>query len=208
MDIKSGYATRYAAQSRQHLYPVEWVVRAFLGAYPNLKLPRDYSGQTVLDLGFGDGRNLLLLHNLGFAISGVEISEEITRDVTSRMRERGITTDLRVGSNARIPFDTQFDCVVACHACYYVEQGTSFDNNLAELRRVLKPDGLLVCSLPMLDTYILAGSEPLGKGHFRLTQDPYGVRVGTIFRAFADEKEIQATFVGFRDFRIGFTDDD
>ncbi len=52
-DIKTLYSERYAKQTVEHVYPVEFVVRAFLGSYPDLKLNRgDYAARSVLDLGF------------------------------------------------------------------------------------------------------------------------------------------------------------
>jgi SAM-dependent methyltransferase len=210
IDIKRLYSERYSKQNAVHLYPVEFVVRAFLGTYPDLKLDRaTYAGRNVLDVGFGDGRNMPLLHNLGFRVHGIEIHEEICRTTAARIRGHGIEADLKVGSNADIPFESNyFDCVLACHACYYVEDGKSFKDNLREIHRVMKENGLFVCSLPMRDTYVLDGATSLGDGHFRIARDPYGVRVGTIFRAFESDDEIQAELGPlFSGIKIGFCDD-
>ncbi len=209
-NIKTRYSERYSKQDVEHLYPVEFVVRAFLGTYPSLKLDRSkYADSTVLDLGFGDGRNIPLLHNLGFKIHGIEIHDDITKITRNRIAPLGIKADLRVGSNVRIPFEKDFfDYVLACHSCYYVEDGTTFNDNLLEVYRVTKKGGLFVCSLPMRDTYLLDGAEAAGKGHWRIKHDPYGLRAGTIFRAFESEDEIIDEFAPlFSDFRIGFCDD-
>ena len=108
-NIKTRYSERYSAQDAQHIYPVEFVVRAFLGTYPELKMDRRrYSASNVLDLGFGDGRNMPLLKNLGFVIYGVEIDENITRAADDRLSRIGIDADLRVGANSRIPFENHF----------------------------------------------------------------------------------------------------
>jgi SAM-dependent methyltransferase len=209
-NIKTLYSERYSKQGVEHIYPVEFVVRAFLGTYPNLKLDRSgYEGNNVLDLGFGDGRNMPLLHNLGFNIYGVEIHEEIVKVARDRIEPLGINTDLRVGSNVRIPFEKDFfQYALACHSCYYVEEGTTFKDNLHEIHRVMKRDGLFVCSLPMHDTYLLEGAETAGKGHWRIKHDPYGLRVGTIFRAFESEAEIVEELEPlFAEVKIGFCDD-
>jgi SAM-dependent methyltransferase len=209
-DIKARYAVRYASQDVRHRYPVEFVVRAFLGTYPRLKLDASrFQGTDVLDLGFGDGRNMPLLRNLGFKIHGVEIHPEIVRSTSEAMDTLGIDADLRVGSNNKIPFPSDFfSAVLACHACYYVEEGNTFKDNLAEIHRVMQRDGLFVLSLPMRDTYILADAEPLGNGHFRIQRDPYGLRTGTIFRAFESEDEIGRELAPlFGDLKIGFCDD-
>jgi len=211
-DIKTLYSERYAKQTVEHVYPVEFVVRAFLGSYPDLKLNRgDYAGRSVLDLGFGDGRNMPLLRNLGFNIHGVEIHEEIVKVALDRIAPLGIKADLKVGSNLKIPFEVEFfDYVLACHSCYYIEEGTTFKDNLREIHRVMKKDGLFICSLPMRDTYVLKGAEPspAGKGHWKIKHDPYGLRAGTVFRAFETENEVSEELGPFfGEARIGFCDD-
>jgi SAM-dependent methyltransferase len=209
-NIKTRYSARYTSQELRHRYPVEFVVRAFLGTYPNLKLdPSGYQGTNVLDLGFGDGRNMPLLHNLGFKIHGVEIHPDIIRSTSEAMEALGIDADLKVGSNRMTPYPSDFfRTVLACHACYYVEEGTTFKDNVAEIHRVMQPGGLFVASVPMRDTYILADAEPLADGHFRIRHDPYGLRTGTIFRAFENEREIEHELAPrLSEIKIEFCDD-
>lgn len=210
-NIALAYSQYYSLRNSDQVYPVEFVIRTFLGKYPNLNLDKTkFSGCRILDLGYGDGRNMPLLHNLGFEIYGVEISEEINRLADSRLHKLGIGASLKIGRNASLPFDDNFfPYVLACHSCYYVEAGMTFDDNLKEIHRVLAPHGTFICSLPMHDTYILEGAERLAGGHFRITNDPYGVRNGTIFRAFESKNEIIETLGKyFGDFSIGFCDDD
>jgi SAM-dependent methyltransferase len=209
-NIISAYNIYYAARTQPHVYPVEFVVRTFLGRYPKLRLdPSTYPGRRILDLGYGDGRNFPLLFNLGFEIAGVEISDEINRQAADRIKTLGISADLRTGHNSSIPFpDKHFAFLLACHSCYYVSEGDTFTDNLHEIARVLEPNGVFVCSLAHQDTYILRDAEPLGGGHYRITHDPYGLRDGTIFRAFASTTEIEEAFGShFIDLRIGYCDD-
>ena len=66
-DVGSRYARRHASRQQGKLYPVEFVVRMFLGSYPRLTMDRaSYAGSAILDLGCGDGRNLAFLRDLGF----------------------------------------------------------------------------------------------------------------------------------------------
>ena len=209
-DIKSLYSKRYSNQTAEHLYPAEFVVRAFLGTYPQLKLaPASYKGKAILDLGYGDGRNMPLLRNLGFRIHGVEIDEAINATVAKRLKQRGLRAVLKQGTNAAIPFDAEtFDFVLACHSCYYVEDGSSFKKNLWEIARVMKDGGTLICSLPMRDTYILKNATGLGNGHWKVTTDPYGLRAGVILRAFENKKQVVAALrPHFRNVKVGFCDD-
>lgn len=201
----------YSTRNAEHVYPVEFVVRTFLGTYPNLKMDRSsYAGSKILDVGYGDGRNMPLLHNLGFQVYGVEISSEINELAEERMKRLGVPVTVKVGRNVSLPFDNGFfQYVLACHACYYVDEGTRFEDSLAETYRVLAPGGVYICSVPMHDTYILQDAEKLGDGYYKIKSDPYNYRKGTIFRAFESREEIAQTFGSrFEDLRIGFCDDD
>ncbi len=210
MSISHQYASRYNNDKANAVYPVEFVVRAFLGTYPNLHMPRDhYEGRRILDLGYGDGRNMPLLHNLGMKIHGVEISEDINRHVQKRMKGLGIHTELKVGTNAHIPYaSAYFQYVLSCHSCYYVEPGDQFHTNLAEIARVLEPGGYLIASLPMVGSYILRNAKFLSDGHYEITRDPYGLRNGTVFRVFRSRQEIRKVFSQFFcNLEIGYCND-
>jgi SAM-dependent methyltransferase len=210
-DLINSYADFYRTRDPVHVYPVEFVVRAFLGNYPRLKTDKSaYPGKAVLDLGFGDGRNMPLLRNLGMSVFGVEISDEICQRATSRMARLGIDVTARVGRNCRIPFaDAAFDYVLACHSCYYVDPGTRFEHNAREISRVLKSGGCLVFSAPKATSYILRDARDLGDGHMEITNDPYGLRNGSILKKFDRESDIEAALApAFKDFAIGSCQND
>jgi len=209
--ITEHYADFYSLKNPLRVYPVEFVVRTLLGTYPGLKLdPATFRGAKILDLGFGDGRNMPLLHDAGFEVYGVEISEEICQLTRSRMERLGVPVRVETGTNSQIPFGHgAFDFVLACHACYYVSPGETFADNLREIARVLRLGGRLIFSLAKTDTYILKDAEQLGNGHYRITQDPYGLRNGAVFRAFASKSEIVDELgVYFSDFALGLCEND
>lgn len=201
----------YEVRNPDYVYPVEFVVRAFLGKYPRLNLDKSkFEGSKILDIGYGDGRNMVLLSNLKFNIYGVEISEEINTLAQKRLTSLGISATLKEGRNINLPFaDEFFQYVLACHACYYIDDGATFETGLNEISRVLEPKGTFICSVPMHDTYILQTAEHLPDGYYRITHDPYNYRQGTVFRAFKTEEEIKKTFQDkFEDIQVGFCDDD
>jgi SAM-dependent methyltransferase len=204
--ITERYESYYDQRNPINVYPVEFVVRAFLGNYPRHKTAGSaYAGQRVLDLGFGDGRNMPLLHNLGMRVFGVEISQEICDLTQARMRRLGYDVETRVGHNSNIPYEDEFfDAVLACHACYYVHSGTRFSDNVTEIARALKSGGSFVFSAPIGSSYIMRDATDLGDGHMQITRDPYGVRNGSILKKFDRAVDIEAELSPtFQDFAIG-----
>ena len=204
-ELAAPYTAYYQLRDPEHVYPVEFVVRAFLGSYPHLSAAGPYAGQRALALGFGDGRNVPLLANLGLQVHGVEISDAICARAAQRLARLGVAADLRVGRNAAIPFDDEFfQHVVACHSCYYVDPGSRFDDNVREIARVMPPNGRLVFSAPIGTSYIMRGARDLGGGHMEIANDPYGIRNGAILRKFDSESEIaQALQPWFDEFSVG-----
>ena len=185
-DLSQAYGAFYRARDPVHVYPVEFVVRAYLGRYPRLAPDvAGYAGTRALDLGFGDGRNMPLLADLGMQVHGVEITAEICRAAVARLARLGVTVDARIGRNASIPFgDGFFQHVLACHSCYYVDPGTTFADNLREIARVTAPGGRFVFSVPIGTSYIMRGARDTGDGHMEIANDPYGVRNGSILKKF------------------------
>src|SRR5579863_10133244 len=191
-NVQKTYTAFHKERIKMPIYPTEWVIRTFLGKYQNLNLDKSkYKDANLLDLGFGDCRNMPLLNDCGFKIHGVEIHEEIIASAELRLQDLGITADLRRGTNANIPYkDGFFDFVLACHSCYYVDKETSFNDNLIEITRVLKKDGVFIASLPAPDNYILKNCIPLENGHVKITNDIFNLRNGYVFRIFENQEEV------------------
>ncbi|MDO9227515.1 MAG: class I SAM-dependent methyltransferase [Pseudomonadota bacterium] len=179
-------------------YPAEYVIRIFRGSYPHLAMPKPQSGQSVLDVGCGDGRHLPFFASLGLDAHGVEIAAPIVEQLRGRLAPLGIAADrLRVGSCASLPFaDATFDYVMAWNSAYYMSlDGADFTAHAAELTRVLRPGGWLVISVPKPSAFIFAGSEPAPTPGCRIVrQDPFGVRNGEMMRVFQDGAELAAAF--------------
>ena len=205
------YTSYYKENTVGSVYPTEFVIRSFLGKYPRLQSEKTrYSGKKILDLGFGDGRNMTLLRDLGFQIHGVEVTDEICEQIKAQMLERGIQIESKKGRNSGIPYsDSYFDFILACNSCYYVDEGCSYNDNLREINRVLKPGGKFIHSLPMGTTFIMNEAVDTGNGHMRITRDPYGVRVGSILKKYDNASEIERDLSPFfNNISIGSCKDD
>lgn len=209
-DIDSSYERFYAKRSGTRVYPTEFVVRTFLASYPGLRFERPPAGARVLDVAFGDGRNTTFLCDQGFAVSGIEITQGIVDQTRARLERLGQQADLRVGRNSRIPFgDGAFDCILACHCCYYCDEGESFDYNMREYARVLQPGGWLVASVASADSYIFQGATVLPDGSRRVQGDPYGNRNGYRLQAFEHSADIERALAPwYTGFSFGFAAND
>ncbi|MBX3025121.1 class I SAM-dependent methyltransferase [bacterium] len=100
----------------------------------------------VLEVGFGPGRTLQRMAELVIRgrVAGVDLSDDMVAAATRRCQRyiaRG-RMELRHGSVERLPFpDGFFDKALSVHTLYFWEQP---EQACAELRRVLKRDGVLV----------------------------------------------------------------
>ena len=204
-DIDEKYSDFYLKQNHTKVYPTEFVVRTFLAKYPDLNFNPPKSGENVLDMAFGDGRNTAFLCDQGFNVAGVEISQKIIDKASERLNDLGYSPELRIGRNSNIPFSNgHFSCILACHCFYYCDEGENFLDNVMEYSRVLKSGGFLVASLAHTDSYIFKGSVRRADGTFTVCNDPYSNRNGYRLMAFTQANEIEvALSKNFTNFSIG-----
>jgi SAM-dependent methyltransferase len=147
------YGRMFAAEDRQWWYAgMRAIARALLEpALPPGRL-------RVLDAGCGSGGNLAWLAGFGRAL-GVDLSAE----ALALSRRRGASA-VR-GSVLALPFaDASFDVVTSFDVLYH--RWVSDDHTaLLELRRVLKPGGLLLLRVPALRVLWGAHDEAVHSRH-------------------------------------------
>lgn len=95
----------------------------------------------VLDFGCGYGRITKQISELGYSdVIGIDSSKEMINRGLSDYPE----LDLRHLSTEVFPFaDGEFDSIVLCAVLTCIREQSSRDNVLRELRRVLKPHGVI-----------------------------------------------------------------
>jgi len=193
-------------------YPNEYIIRIFMGSNPRLNLDKSrYRKQRICDVGCGDGRNLVLFHDLGLETHGVEITEEIVSATRLRLKTvENIDAQIRVGTNDDIPYeDSCFDYLLSWGACYYMGEQEDFGQYVKEFARVLKPSGYLILLIPKPTHFIFKGSMTVRPGYQLIRNDPVGIRNGEILRIFENEREIQEVFgQNFDHFIMGSQEDD
>jgi len=191
--LKQRYGRHYRNKPTTNLYPTEFVVRYYLGSYPNLQNKNQtYHGKNILDIGCGDGRNIPFLSALGFNVYGLDICQEIIDKCHQNLEYNKTNAILGVGSSAKAPYsDSFFDHILGCHSLYYVQQGSSFKDNLREMHRLLKLGSYLFFSVPMASSYLLRSSIHTGNNHAVITSDPLKLRNGETIKYYNTIAEIK-----------------
>ena len=113
-----------------------------------------------------------------------------------RLNNLNINATLKVGKNTNIPFeDSFFDIILSSASCYYLDDNTSFEDNIKEYLRVLKKDGILIANFPEKSkNFICQNSIDLGNGNIIIKNDIFNLRNGYTFRVFENEEEIKNYF--------------
>ncbi len=117
-------------------------------------------GQRILDLGTGTGVLAREFARSGSVVAGLDISANQVEAARQLALEQGLEIDFGVAPAEEIPFeDACFDVATANQCWLYFD----LMRVIPELRRILRPDGLLMVShfshLPRLDPIARASEE-------------------------------------------------
>lgn len=108
------------------------------------------SGKDVLDVASGEGYGSAMLASRARSVIGVDISAEAISHASARYAN-GSNLSYMEGSAASIPLgDDSVDVVVSFET---IEHLLEQEEMMAEIRRVLRPDGILVMSSPNKEVY-------------------------------------------------------
>jgi glycosyltransferase involved in cell wall biosynthesis/SAM-dependent methyltransferase len=120
-------------------------------------------GKDVLDLASGEGYGSAMLSSIANSVVGVDIA----RDAVKHSQQTYLQKNLRfmVSSCAEIPLpDASIDVVVSFETLEHHDQ---HEEMMAEVKRVLRPDGLLIISTPDKYRYSV---EPGYKNEFHVKE--------------------------------------
>jgi ubiquinone/menaquinone biosynthesis C-methylase UbiE len=107
------------------------------------------AGRDVLDAACGEGYGSAWLARTARSVTGLDIDVPTVRQARDTYPARNVRFE--VGSVAAMPFgDASFDCAVSFETLEHIAEQEAM---LGELRRVLRPDGLLIISTPNRPEY-------------------------------------------------------
>ncbi len=115
---------------------------------------------SILDIGGGDGDVITTLAGKGHRCLGMDISDVRLKKYEEKAKQFGIT-QLLGNVEEKIPLDDGVLDVVLCGEI--IEHVPDNDKALEEIRRVLKPDGQFIVSVPYKETLKMAKCPECGK---------------------------------------------
>lgn len=125
----------------------------------------------ILDIGFGVGRHTILLAKEDFDVYGIDTSPTGLEYAIRWSKKERVTVKLNVGEMTHLPFDSDFfDLVLAWNVIYH---GTSnyIRKTLSEIKRCLKLDGYLLCTLISTQNNKYGLGEEIERGTFVIAEE-------------------------------------
>lgn len=103
------------------------------------------AGAKLLDIGCGLGREAFALSDMGFHVTGIDISREVITQVRQLAAGKGYNIPFDVYDGRTLPFpDDSFDAVLVWAQTFGLLYGDGYkQDSLAEWKRVLKKNGLV-----------------------------------------------------------------
>lgn len=122
-------------------------------------------GKSVLDLACGEGYGSFMLAQHATQVLGIDISDETIVDAQKKYCNKVNNLSFQQGSVSKLMLDDSvFDVVTSYETIEHLYEQSEM---LAEIRRVLKPDGILIISSPNKPVYSKNGDY---QNHFHVKE--------------------------------------
>lgn len=193
--MKSPYSKKY----RDHylninkVYPSIFALKMFLGMNPDLNLRgENFEDKKILDVGFGDGRDLLLFNQLGFEVFGVEVDKDVVEHTSEKLKNIGVNAFLSVGSNEETGFSNNtFDFVYSSAALMYLRDSSSdIHKILRHVYEIVKPGGTVLGTLARHDTHVVNESTQIDNNRIILKDPFFRQREGQLYWLHNSKEEV------------------
>jgi ubiquinone/menaquinone biosynthesis C-methylase UbiE len=104
---------------------------------------RYQKGDSILDAGCGNGRNLKWFYKNDFTLTGIDINAERTAQAKENYPKASV--NFSVGELDDLPFsENSFDHILCCAVLHFAKSDEHFYSMITEMVRVLNPDGSLL----------------------------------------------------------------
>lgn len=114
------------------------------------------SGKRVLEIGVGMGADFLRWVRAGAEATGIDLTERAVGLTRERLRQQGLTAEVRVADAEALPFpDGQFDLVYSWGVLHHTPEPS---RALMEAQRVLAPGGVLKLMLYHRRSWVALGA--------------------------------------------------
>lgn len=141
------FMSEWFEQSFGNDYLIVYKHRDLQGAYEEVRRMVGWlqlaEGAHILDLCCGMGRHALALHDFGYQVTGVDLSEVLLHEahkLDARNKVKWIRGDMR-----QVPLQDQFDAVVNLFTSFgYFSEDDDNLKVLQEIRRLLQPSGKFI----------------------------------------------------------------
>lgn len=122
-------------------------------------------GKTVLDLACGEGYGSFMLAKYATAVLGIDLSNEVIVHAQKKYANKTENLCFQQGSASKLTLqDDSFDVVVSYETIEHLYEQSEM---LEEIRRVLRPDGVLIISSPNKPIYSKNGEY---QNHFHVKE--------------------------------------
>jgi SAM-dependent methyltransferase len=104
--------------------------------------------KTILDFGCGTGSHAVMLSDMGYVVTGVDLSKKMLQKAIKKAEDRNRQIEFLKGNIQQLDLKRRFDAVLAMfNVLGYQTTNEEIENTLRSVRKHLKLGGLFICDV-------------------------------------------------------------